>query len=94
MTMDEGFISSLEFLTIDVTSRMSTNDLMEKLEGHFSHLTLAVARDAMDILCAKEGLEGSPKVSRGGNIKAPLKDYPLRWKTPNELVQSMEAQCP
>jgi len=43
----------------------------------------------MDMLCEKEGLERSPEVSRkGGNAKAPIKDYPLGWKTPNVLVQS------
>lgn len=81
---------TLEFLTTtDTTSTLSTNELVEELQGHFSHLTLAVARDAMDMLCVKTGLEGKPKVSReGGNVKAPIRDYPLRWKTPMELVQS------
>ncbi len=63
--MDKDFISSLEFLTTDVSCRMSTTDLVEEFEEHFCHVTLAVARDT------KQGLEGSPKVSRGGgNVNA------------------------
>ncbi len=69
--MDKDFISSLEFLTTDVAWRISTTDVVAEFEEHFCHPTQVVARDAMDILCAKEGLEGSPKVSKGGgNVKA------------------------
>jgi hypothetical protein len=47
---------------------------MSSKDIHFRYLILAVARDAMDMLCAKAGLEGKPKVSRkGGNVKAPLR---------------------
>ena len=88
--MDESFILAIDFLTtIDAKSKMSSKDVVEKLGSHFEYLTPAAAKLAMDIICPKQGREGSPKVSRaGGNIRAPVKDYPLRWKTPMEIVRS------
>ncbi len=63
--MDKDFVSSLEFLMTDVAWRISTTDVMVEFEEHFCHPTQVVARDAMDILCAKEGLEG-----RRGKLKS------------------------
>ncbi len=88
----DDFLLTLEFLTTtDTSAKTSTTSLVAELKERFASLSLAVARDAMDFIVAKKGLSGCPKVSReGGNARAPLKDYPLRWKTAKELIESAE----
>ncbi len=63
--MDPTFSRLLELpAVLDPTCSMSTQELV--LELPFPSLTLAVARSAMDDLCKKNNLDGSPKVWRKG----------------------------
>ena len=91
-TMD---IDLLEFLTTpDQTTVLSTAEVMAEMDQHLAYLTLAVARDGLDLVCERHGLLGSPKISRHGcNHKAPMKDCPFRWKTPQEFQENRPQGC-
>ena len=49
--MDQECIACLNFfLKIDEGRKLSTRDVVLEYEEYFSHLTLAVARDSLDLI--------------------------------------------
>jgi len=90
--------------TADENGSLSTKDVVLKYANSFSRVSHAIARDALDVIASERGLQGSPPVSRvratiyansntssiqkPGNLTKPLKDYPMRFKTTKEMMES------